>query len=295
MTFRDAFALIVLGAIWGGSFIFMRVAAPEFGIYPLVELRTLLASSVLAPALLWRGGLRQVGQYWFPIMLLGAVNTAIPFALFNFSSLHLDAGVIAILNATAPMFGALVALFWLGDKLSLSASVGLAFGFAGVTLISYQTVGNGDLSLIPVLAVLGATLCYGVGACMMKKWLHGVKPLAVAAGSQAFASLLLLPFALTSLPEVMPSSAAWANATALAAGGTGIAYLIYFQLVANIGPSRTMTVAYLVPLFGIIWGLVFLGEKLSVTSLVGGALILGGVALTTGMVKHFRRRSLASQ
>lgn len=295
MTFRDAFALIVLGAIWGGSFIFMRVAAPEFGIYPLVELRTLLASCVLAPVLLWRGGLRQVGQYWFPIMLLGAVNTAIPFALFNYSSLHLDAGVIAILNATAPMFGALVALLWLGDKLSLSASVGLAFGFAGVTLISYQTMGNGHLSLVPVLGVLGATLCYGTGACMMKKWLHGVQPLAVAAGSQAFASMLLLPFALTTLPEVMPSSAAWANAIALAAGGTGIAYLIYFQLIANIGPSRAMTVAYLVPLFGIIWGLVFLGEKLSATSLLGGAFILSGVAMTTGMLKYFRRRSLASQ
>ncbi len=290
MTFRDAFALIVLGAIWGGSFIFMRVAAPEFGIYPLVELRTVLATLVLMPLLFIRGGLASIGQYWFPILLVGAVNTAIPFALFNYSSLHLEAGVNAILNATAPMFGAIVALLWLGDKLTRSAMLGLLVGFAGVILISVQKVGSGQVSGLPILTALLATLCYGVAACMMKKWLQGVKPLAVAAGSQAFASILLLPFALTTLPEVMPSNAAWANAIALAVGGTGVAYILYFQLIANIGPAKAITVAYLVPMFGIIWGLVFLSERLSLQSMLGGALILGGVALTTGMVKHLKRR-----
>ncbi len=291
MPVKDLFALLLLGAIWGGSFIFMRVAVPEFGIFALVEVRTLLATLVLLAVLAVRGGMGDMFSHWKAIALIGAVNTAIPFTLFNYSSLHLEAGVNAILNATAPMFGAMIAFFWLSDRLTKKAVVGLVIGFTGVTVISVQKIGDQGISILPIVTALLATSCYGLAASMMKKYLQGVKPLAVATGSQASASLLLLPLALYTMPESMPSAVAWNNAIALAVLGTGLAYILYFSLIANLGPAKAITVAYLVPLFGIVWGLVFLSEKLSLQTLLGGGLILSGVALTTGLsVSLFRRR-----
>ena len=147
MAIRDIISLLVLAGIWGGSFIFMRVAAPEFGIYVLVAIRTVLATAVLLPLLLIRGSVKDIKRHWLAIALVGMANTAVPFVLFNYSSLHLEAGVNAILNATAPMFGAIVAWLWLGDKLTKSAVAGLFVGFVGVTVISQQKLGEGDISL----------------------------------------------------------------------------------------------------------------------------------------------------
>ncbi|GGW90394.1 DMT family transporter [Alteromonas halophila] len=288
MNVRDLAALLLLASIWGGSFIFMRVAAPEFGIYVLVAIRTVLATLVLLPFLIAARAVKECRQHWLAIALVGMVNTAIPFVLFNYSSLHLEAGVNAILNATAPMFGALTAWLWLGDRLNRVAVGGLVLGFAGVAVISQQKVGEGTVSIAPILAALVATTCYGLAASMMKRWLWGVKPIAVAAGSQAMASLMLLPSAIMTLPSTLPGQAAWLNAVALAVLGTGIAYILYFYLIGSVGPAKAITVAYLVPVFGIIWGLIFLGESLSVWSMAGGAMILTGVALTTGVVRWRR-------
>lgn len=292
MAIKHVVALLILAAIWGGSFIFMRVAAPEFGIYVLVAIRTLLATCVLLPILIIMGGVRQIYRYWVPIALVGMANTAVPFVLFNYSSLHLEAGVNAILNATAPMFGALFAWLWLGDKLTKSAIAGLAVGFVGVAIISQQKLGEGDISFLPIVTALLATMGYGLAASMMKKWLQGVKPLVVATGSQALATVMLAPFALATLPDTMPSLNAWFNAIALAVAGTGIAYILYFKLIADIGPAKAITVAYLVPLFGIIWGIIFLREHLSLQTIMGGLMILFGVALTTGMVNAIQKKPL---
>ena len=289
MGIRDILALLILGAIWGGSFIFMRVAAPEFGVFVLVAIRTLLATCVLLPFLLIAGGMKDIYRHWLAIMLVGLANTAVPFVLFNYSSLHLEAGVNAILNATAPMFGALVAWVWLGDRLSKTAMLGLLLGFVGVAVISQQKLGEGDINFAPIFTALLATTGYGVAACMMKKWLLGVRPLVVATGSQAISTILLAPFAFATLPASMPSINAWINAVALAIGGTGIAYILYFKLIANIGPAKAITVAYLVPLFGIVWGVIFLHEHLSLQTILGGIMILLGVALTTGMVGVIKR------
>ena len=293
MGLRDIAALLLLASIWGGSFIFMRVAAPEFGIYVLVAIRTVLATCVLLPILMMTGGVNQIFRYWFPIALVGLANTAVPFVLFNYSSLHLEAGVNAILNATAPMFGALVAWLWLGDKLTPTAIAGLALGFLGVTVISQQKLGEGDISFVPILTALLATTCYGIAASMMKRWLQGVRPLVVATGSQAMASIMLAPFALSTLPATMPSTNAWLNAVALAILGTAIAYILYFKLIANVGPAKAISVAYMVPLFGIIWGVLFLQEHLSLQTIVGGVMILTGVALTTGVIGMIKRNRAA--
>lgn len=293
MGLRDIAALLLLASIWGGSFIFMRVAAPEFGIYVLVAIRTVLATSVLLPILMMTGGVSQIFKHWFPIALVGLANTAVPFVLFNYSSLHLEAGVNAILNATAPMFGALVAWLWLGDKLTPTAIAGLAIGFLGVTVISQQKLGEGDISFVPILTALLATTCYGIAASMMKRWLQGVRPLVVATGSQAMASIMLAPFALSTLPATMPSANAWLNAVALAILGTAIAYILYFKLIANVGPAKAISVAYMVPLFGIIWGVLFLQEHLSLQTIIGGVMILAGVALTTGVIGIIKRSRAA--
>ncbi|MBZ2161032.1 DMT family transporter [Alteromonas stellipolaris] len=293
MGLRDIAALLLLASIWGGSFIFMRVAAPEFGIYVLVAIRTVLATCVLLPILMMTGGVNQIFRYWFPTALVGLANTAVPFVLFNYSSLHLEAGVNAILNATAPMFGALVAWLWLGDKLTPTAIAGLALGFLGVTVISQQKLGEGDISFVPILTALLATTCYGIAASMMKRWLQGVRPLVVATGSQAMASIMLAPFALSTLPATMPSTNAWLNAVALAILGTAIAYILYFKLIANVGPAKAISVAYMVPLFGIIWGVLFLQEHLSLQTIIGGVMILTGVALTTGVIGIIKRSRAA--
>ncbi len=288
MGLKDLIALLILAAIWGGSFIFMRVAAPEFGIVGLVAVRTLLATLVLLPFLLAIRGVGDVIRYWLPIALVGLANTAVPFMLFNYSSLHLEAGVNAILNATAPMFGAMVAWLWLGDKLTKSAISGLLIGFVGVAVISQHKLGQGSISFLPILTALLATLGYGIAASMMKKWLHSVRPLVVATGSQAFATLMLAPFALATLPDTMPSQIAWLNTIALAIGGTGIAYILYFKLIADVGPAKAITVAYLVPLFGLLWGVLFLQEHISLQTLLGGGFILLGVAMTTGVVQRLK-------
>ncbi|TPV59027.1 DMT family transporter [Aestuariibacter sp. GS-14] len=293
MSNRALAALLLLGAIWGASFMFMRVAAPEFGIFTLVELRTLLATLVFMPFLLGQTARVMLVTYWRPMAVLGLINTGIPFVLFNYASLHLQSGVLAILNATAPMFGALIAMLWLNDRMTRAGVVGLALGFVGVVLISFEKAVGANLSVVPILAVLGATCCYGIGACLLKKALSGVKPVVIAGGSQAWASLLLFPLLLLDFPSVMPSGIAWANALALALGGTGIAYLLYFYIIATAGPARAIMVGYLVPLFGIVWGLLFLGERLSVLDFSGGGLILLGISLTSGVAQRGYRWAMA--
>lgn len=289
MSVKNIGYLLLLGAIWGGSFLFMRISAPEFGIYALVEVRTVLAALVLLPFVVLKGQWRGIITHWKAIAGVGAVNTAIPFVLFNYSSLHLEVGVNAILNATAPMFGALVAVVWLGDKLTKLSVLGVCLGFLGVSVISMHNVTGASTSLLPIFTALLATLCYGIAASMMKRYLGGKPPIMIAAGSQVYASLFLLPFALMTWPQQMPSSQAWSSAIALAIAGTGLAYLLYFTLIANVGPAKAISVAYLVPMFGIVWGVVFLGEQLSLSTLAGGGLILLGIALTTGVIRLPKR------
>lgn len=286
MSNRALAALLLLGAIWGASFMFMRVAAPEFGIFTLVELRTVLATLVFLPFLVSQSARAMLKAYRRPMAVLGLINTGVPFILFNYASLHLQSGVLAILNATAPMFGALIAMLWLNDRLSPSGFVGLVCGFLGVVLISFEKAVGASISLIPILAVLGATCCYGFGACLLKKSLAGVKPVVVAGGSQAWASLLLCPLLFVDFPSELPSALAWINALALAIGGTGIAYLLYFYVIAIAGPAKAIMVGYLVPLFGIVWGFFFLGERLSWMDFSGGGLILLGISLTSGVAQR---------
>ena len=226
MSTLSVFKLVLLGAIWGSSFLFMREAAPEFGIYGLVEVRTVLATLFLLPFVLLRKQWADVKKYWRHIAVVGIINTAIPFVLFNYSSLHLEAGYNSILNATAPMFGAVIAFLWLTERLSRMAMLGLFVGFIGVVQLSWAKLAGGEVSFLPIATALLATFCYGIAASYMKRFMQGIRPLAIAAGSQLFASIVLLPFALMTWPSEMPSQAAWLQTITLAIVCTGVA--VYF-------------------------------------------------------------------
>jgi drug/metabolite transporter (DMT)-like permease len=292
MRRRDLADLTLLAALWGASFLFTRVAAPAFGPVALAEVRVAIAAAMLVPLLMWRADLSELRAHAPRFVLLGAVNTAIPFSLFAYAALSITAGLASILNATAPLFGALIARVWLGERLTAMQWIGLAIGMAGVAWLS---VGKGQASAASGLAIaagLLASVSYGLSASVAKRYFAEIRPLAVAAGSQLAAAALLAPFALASWPERSIRRVDWASAVALGVLCTGLAYILYFRLIARVGPARAMTVTFLIPAFAMLWGGLILGEAITVTMLVGCAVILVGTALATGLV-HTPRATLS--
>jgi drug/metabolite transporter (DMT)-like permease len=284
MTNRDRFELLLLGVIWGASFLFMRVAAPEFGALALVEIRVAVAAVFLAGVFAWRGRLGTLREAALPLTIVGVFSSALPFVLFAYATLFVTAGTAAVLNASAPLFAALVAFAWLQDKLTAARVIGLAVGFGGVLLLAWDKISlNGGGSTLAILAGLGASLSYGVGVNYTKKKLGQISPLAAATGSQIAAALVLLPIALAHWPSTVPSLKSWLSVIVLGLVGTGIANAYYFRLIARIGPARAITVTYLVPVFGMLWGVIFLHEPVTAGMLAACAVILLGTALATGV------------
>ncbi|MGE0314529.1 MAG: DMT family transporter [Lautropia sp.] len=290
---RHAIEFVLLGALWGGSFLFMRIASPQFGPLALVLVRCTVAAVFLVALLALRRGagavraglLRDRGR----TLLAGVINSAAPFTLFGFAVLSLDAGFTSVMNATAPIFGAIVAWLWLGERLSASRIAGLALGIAGVVALSWHKAsfdaGGGGWA---VLACVLATTLYGVGASYVKRHLRGTDPWLVATGSQIGATIALLPFGLANWPAAPPDAGAWSAAVVLGLACTGLAYVIYFRLMAQVSAAAAMSVTYLVPVFGILWGVMFLGETVNATMLAGGVVIVLGTALATGMLQQTR-------
>ncbi len=292
---RDVIELVALAAIWGASFLFMRVAAPEFGPVALTALRVAGAALLLLPLLAARGQMDALRTHWRPIAVVGLVNSALPFALFSLAALAISGGLAAIFNATAAMWAALIAWAWLGEKLTPSRIFGLALGFAGVLGLGWDKAGlpAGEHGVSPAVAIAGVvfgTLCYGYAANYTRRRLTGVPPLAVAAGSQTAAAAMLTVPALAWMPPALPSLTAWLNLAALALLCTGVAYLLYFRLIARVGAARAITVTYLIPLFAMLWDFLFLAERITPSMVAGGAVILLGTALATGMLRAPQRQ-----
>lgn len=286
MKGRDLVDLIALGFLWGASFLFMRIAGPEFGAFALVEVRVAIAAAVLLPLLLIRGQGKDITKNWLPLGILGIHNTALPFLLLTWATLFLSAGIAGILNATAPIFAAIIAWLWLGERLTISRSAGLLVGTVGVWLLVRDKVGAsmGDTTLA-VIAALGGAFLYGTGGNFTRRYASHIKPLAVATGSQIGATLVLLPVAIMTWPETSISSTAWAAAIIMGLFSTALAYILYFRLIANTGPTNAITVTYLIPLFAMILGAVVIDEPITVSMLVGCAVILLGTALATGLLR----------
>ena len=281
---RDALELTLLGAIWGASFLFMRVAAPEFGSAPLVGIRLALGALILLP-FLWRARADFPRALWPRLALIGAINSAIPFALFAWAMQRAPAGVGAISNAMAVLFAALVAFLFYGERIGLRRGLALAMGFVGVVVLATGNTGGSSGASSTGMAVAAGTFAaflYGVGANLVRRHLAGLPATAVAAATLLAATVLSLPMAVLHWPETSPSALAWGSVAALGMLCTGAAFVVYYRLIARVGASRAATATYLVPVFGVAWAWWLLGEPLTLTMAVAAALILGSVAVSQG-------------
>lgn len=282
MSFADLAKLVFLSAIWGGSFIFLRIAVPEFGPLMTALLRTLLAGAALygyalatGVAMNWRENLKPYG-------LVGLTAVVIPFCSFSFAALILPAAHMAVLNSTAPMFGAVLSVFLLGERLTVFKLAGLVLGVVGVAIL----VGAGSLDVTPTtLAASGACLLaacsYAVSSIVVKKTGRpgGIHPIGMASASLVCGSVYLLPAFPFVLPESMPSMTAFACIAAVALLSSGLAQALFIPLIVKVGPTRAMSASFLIPLFSMLWGVLFLDEAVLTSTLAGAAVVLVAMAL----------------
>ena len=281
---KDLGALILLGALWGGSFLFIRVAVPALGPFVLMELRVGLAALVLLLCTVVVGRLPKVRARWREFLIIGAVNAAIPFSLIATAEINLTASLAAILNSTTVLFTAVVAAVWTGDALTVRKIVGIVSGIVGVAvLVGWDPIPLNGVVLLSVGAMLVASLSYALGAVYIKRTFAGIPPLTMAIGQLTGAATLLLPLAAVTLPGEEPSAAVALSMLGLALLSTAVAYLLYFRLIENVGPTSTVTVTLLVPVSGLLFGVLLLDEPFGVGTLVGLAIILSSVALVTGI------------
>jgi drug/metabolite transporter (DMT)-like permease len=275
---RTSLELTLLGAIWGASFMFMRVAAGDFGPFALVEVRLAFGALVLAP-FLWRARAQFTAVLCLRVAGIAMMNATIPLTLFAWAAERAPAGIGAISNGMTVMFAALVAFLFFGERIGTWRLAGLITGFLGVAILaSGKTAG---VSVAPAaLAGTAASLCYGVGINLVRRYLTPYPPAAVAAAALASGALAILPLAVVNWPRHPLPAASWASALLLGVLCTGFAFVLYYRLVARIGAARTSTVTYLIPLFGVVWAWLLLGEPVTLTMALAGALILAGVALS---------------
>jgi drug/metabolite transporter (DMT)-like permease len=279
---------VALAAIWGASFLFTRWSMLGFGPVVTAALRVVIASAVLLPFMLLRGHRAEFAMHWKKVLLVGVINSAIPFVCIAFALQSISIGQSSVLNATVPLFGALIAWFWLGERPSGSRVVGLLIGFAGIALLasentSFDTNALGSSSVWGIAASLLACLCYGIAASYTRRFLGGVPSLVSASGSQLGATIFLLPFCLWCWPAQAPSLQAWLAVSALGVLCTGSAYILYFRLLAKAGPARALTVTFAIPVFAIAYGVILLGEGVTHWMLGCALVIVLGTSLSSGL------------
>ncbi len=283
---------LLLAALWGSSFLFMRMGASEFGPLATAWTRVFVATLFLGPLMLQQGHWPIFKNNWKLVLGFGVFNSALPFALFAYAVLHISTGLSAILNASVPLFAAVVAWVWLGDRLNKWRIAGLFIGFMGVTLLannqtSFHGDANPDASLwgqyTAIAACLLATLCYAVSGSFTKKYMPNLPPLVSATGSQLGASLALTLPAFLAMPSQMPSPQAWGALVILGVACTGIAYILYFRLVNRAGPAKALTVTFLIPVFALVYGVAFLNETVTWGMMMLGVVVVLGTALSSGI------------
>lgn len=292
MHTKDYLLLAGLAAIWGASFLFMRIAAPVLGPVLTTDARVLIAGIVLFAWLritrtpgLWR-------EQWRHYFVAGVIMSAFPYLCFAYAAVHIPAGYSAILNSSSPMFGAVFGAIWLGETMTARKTTGLIIGMAGVALISLRSGVRFDDQFLPaVFACLAASASYGLSGVYIKKFVHGPGPVAIATGSQLMAGLVLLgPALFAPVPGTLTLPVAGA-VVALAVLCTAVALIGYFKLFARVGPTNAITVTFLLPPFGMLWGFLFLGEAITARMIGGCVLVLAGTLMATGF--KFPRRAVA--
>ncbi|KQV33187.1 DMT family transporter [Massilia sp. Root335] len=294
MKKSDLASLTALAALWGASYLFMRMCAGEFGAMTLAGARAAIAAVLLLPLLAGDAG--ALRRHWKPLLLVGVTNSALPFVLFALAAQGINASLSAIFNAATPLYAAVIGRVWLGEAIGRVRAAGLALGFCGVLWLvaegaSFRPGASAVTTGWAVLACVAATMLYAFSAHFSKRYLAAVPPLAVAAGSQLAAALVLAPSALALHPHALPSARSWVALLCLGVGCTALAYVLFFRLIARVGAAKTMAVPFLVPAFGVLWGVLFLGETFTTAMAAGSALIVLGTALATGVINPARQRA----
>lgn len=273
-------ALIVLGALWGASFLLIRVGVPDFGPVALVGVRLAIASSIVLAYARATGYALPRMQDWRRWIVVGAINTALPFVLFSVAELRVTASLGSILNATTPFFAAVLGVAWLGQRLARGRVVGLLVGLLGVVLVVGWDVGlESPADYLAALAGLGGGASYAVGTLLVRRLFPQAGSTTLAAGQQTAAAVLMVPLGAVAWPDAMPGMGAWLAVVGLGVATTAIAYLIFFWLLARAGALAALSVTFIIPIFGVGWGAAFLGEAFGPMQVVGLVTILVGVAL----------------
>lgn len=283
--------LFALAAIWGGSYALMRVVAPVFGGWDTALLRVLIAGIALVGfAMIIRADL-QWRRWWKHYLFVGLFNSAIPFALISHAMKTLPVGYGAIINSLSPFFGMIFAAILLGERITALRVVGLVMGMAGVFLL----VNLGPIAITPsvvigVLCCTLATVSYGFISVWVKKHVTGAPPLGLAGAALLLSGLAMMPasLALGTHPTTMPPMHIWVALLALALVCSAIAYLLYFRLIKDLGPTKAISVTFLIPFFGVLWGAIFFDERLTIGAFTGGALVLVGMTLVLGLFPRTR-------
>ena len=275
MRAADAARLVTLAAIWGASFLFIRIATPVFGVLATADVRMLIAGGTLASYYALIGFDAQWRQSWRYYVVIGVLNCVLPFVLFGYAALSLTVGLLVVLNATSPMWGALLTAIFQRERMSPGRITGLLIGVAGVAIVSGAEASDRWLA---VLAGLAAAFSYGLTGLLMRRWAKGTSPRGMASGSLLTGGVLLAPL-LTATPPTWPGLPVALAVLALGVVCGAIAYVLYFRLIADIGATGALTVTYLIPLFGMVWGAIFLGEAITPTMIAGALVVILGTVL----------------
>ena len=269
--------LAILAALWGGSYLFIKIGLRDFSPAMVVFLRTLLAAVVLAPLALQRGAFAGLRPLVGPIVFLAALQVAVPFLLISWGEEEISSSLTGILVASAPIFTALLAVFIdQEERPSLTGGIGIGVGILGVALLLGVDVGGDAAALVGGLAVLVAGLGYALGGFYLKAHFREAQPIGLTSATMGASAVLVLPVALFSLPDEAPAAGPIAAIATLGALGTGAAFVIFYTLIAKVGPAKASVVAYVAPVFAVIYGVAFLDEAFTGATLAGMALILGG-------------------
>lgn len=283
MNLTSLLRLVSLSAIWGASFMLLRIGVPALGPVVLIFLRVLLAAVFLFAVGRYFAKSLDLGRHWRHYLVLGGVNSALPFLLFAYAATSISASLLSILNATAPIWAALIGALRTGTVLTGKSLLGMLFGIAGVGLLTgIEAVTLAPGGGLAMVAAVAAAFSYGLATTYAKS-ASPVEPFANAHGSMWAATLLLVPvLAFAPLPTAAPGMGIVAAVVALGVVCSGLAYLLYFRLIADLGATPALTVTFLIPVFGVLWGHLFLDEAVGWHTLAGAALVLLGTALTTG-------------
>src|SRR6266850_771644 len=275
MNAADAARLVTLAAIWGASFLFMRIAAPAIGPVATADVRMLIAGAALAAYYAFTGFDAQWRRWWHYYLFIGALNSAAPFLLYGYAALDLSVGLMAVVNATSPMWGALLSALVLRERLSPGRIGGLVLGVIGVAVVSGAEASTRWLA---ILAALAAAFCYGLTGVVLRRWGREATARGMAVGTQLMGGVLLVPL-LALAPPAWPSAQVALAMLALGLVCGALAYVLYFRLIADIGATGALTVTYLIPIFGVLWGTLFLGEALGAAMIAGALVVIAGTVL----------------